>query len=828
MSNASAKPNDLLWRLLEQTDLGAARSMPSQCIIDTSVITRGFEAIYFGIDPHDQTRGTRWVSYDTAQGQIVTLIDDVNDACGQLPAVGKLGHRVTACVHGDVLGTGPAKGVGKFLGGQILRRGRSIGKLPAGWRVIRFDPCWPLANVYLNPDPLDAIALACDAEEKKFQLFHVMSDAIRALAITGGPELNRFFAWNEDVIFPAGAKGHVMRSRIVSSGRTELVTDAGLIARASGDYIAICRGTSGQFGGFRPLPRQQFMLAPDGSLTSFIFPEGPAAGLLPSGTIAPHLSDVTPFTIDQWSRSEMTRWYLEKGRQIDDPRPTDPAVIIFARQGIWPDIPATIHALIPGEYEEPIQLGPITDTSDRVFHVVHHVRVMPSGEVAVIVGSREVNAIQIYAAPILDRFTDRLSKHINRVVSRASVPETRCETLASLYEFGPQHDRGYGCAAFASDGAIHFSSMPHHPRLGASLFRFDPRPDGHLAGVELLGDFDRLAGNLGVGDIPSMIHTPPVEVHGRLLWVGQDPFYGVHDFPGMTPLTYRYRGSPVLNYDLDSRRFELMGIPLPGRESLFELFADFKGEELFFREGYHSSRWFRQRIDQRFRFERAPEPLPLVDALRVSQCSDGQLAYVTPERNHWPEDSVPPAMLRVFDPGKNESRDIARLSAQAMGVGGDDRWSIVHDMRPDDSVLVINDAGAILSVSLDTGKVRAIAHALELQDITGQGVMVSQISLHDAANDRVFALRSVTRPFVLVSVCVTDLNTGHTKNLGILRDQHGRPMQSVSFAVLHNGVVYYSGFSWGRAKDDHYIRRQAFTYIARVDTVFGRWVAPSV
>ena len=363
--------------------------------------------------------------------------------------------------------------------------------------------------------------------------------------------------------------------------------------------------------------------------------------------------------------------------------------------------------------------------------------------------------------------------------------------------------------------------------IAALTFRYDPRPEAEAPGVELLGDFDRLAGNLAQGDIPSMIHTRPIEVHGRLLWVGQDPFYGVHDFPGMTPLTHRYRGSPILNYDLETRRFELMGIPLPGRESIFELLSDFKGEELFYREGYHSSRWYRQRIDQRFRFERAPEPLPLVDAIHVNQCSDGRLAYVTPERNHWPENDTPPAMLRVFDPSSNESRDVAMLSSETTGVGGDDRWSIVHDMQPDENVLLVNDAGAVITVDLMTGRARAVATALEIQGIVNQGVMVSQITMYDSANERVIALRSVTRPFVLVSVCVTNLRTGTTKNLGILRDQNGRPMQSVTFAVLHNGVVYYCGFSWGQSNDAHYIRRQAFTYIARVDTVFGRLVVPT-
>ena len=78
IANNLAAPADLLWELREQAEVPGARSTIAKNVMDTSIITRGFEAVVFGIDPPDPTRaelpnvGTRMV----APGHLFVLGDN--------------------------------------------------------------------------------------------------------------------------------------------------------------------------------------------------------------------------------------------------------------------------------------------------------------------------------------------------------------------------------------------------------------------------------------------------------------------------------------------------------------------------------------------------------------------------------------------------------------------------------------------------------------------------------------------------------------------------------------------------------------------------------
>ena len=161
----------------------------------------------------------------------------------------------------------------------------------------------------------------------------------------------------------------------------------------------------------------------------------------------------------------------------------------------------------------------------------------------------------------------------------------------SISGFSNHLDRPFDSMAVLSDGKVYFGTMPHHPTKGSYIFRYDPATER----VENLGDIDVLSGEKDEGDIPGMMHAPPVEAHGYALFVGQDPFYGHgHEFPEL-PDDAKYPGSHLLGYHMATGTWKDFGIVKEGA-SIFWVAALPDNDWVYCREGYHAGPMHRVNI----------------------------------------------------------------------------------------------------------------------------------------------------------------------------------------------------------------------------------------
>jgi hypothetical protein len=109
-----------------------------------------------------------------------------------------------------------------------------------------------------------------------------------------------------------------------------------------------------------------------------------------------------------------------------------------------------------------------------------------------------------------------------------------------------------------------FRFHAHHPTRSTRIWQY------HVAEGKLrdLGAFDELAGMTASNRIPNMMHGFPIEMDGRVYFIGQDPFYGKRSFPALPPDT-AYAGSSIHGF-------------LPAVTKGF----------LYLKEGYKTKAWY--------------------------------------------------------------------------------------------------------------------------------------------------------------------------------------------------------------------------------------------
>ena len=475
---------------------------------------------------------------------------------------------------------------------------------------------------------------------------------------------------------------------------------------------------------------------------------------------------------------------------------------------------------------EPADLGALRASDGAVLTRVHHLKVFPSGDVAVVASDGHRTLLQVYEAPLVDALTACAQRFMETAHRRSGLTPVAVRSVVSLYEFAEQADRGFDSMAAAGDGCVYFGTMPHHPEKGTPVLRFSPK-DGRVAS---LGDFDALAANGGTGHIPSMMHSAPVELSGKLYFLGQDPFYGRYEFPGMSA-DARYAGSPLLLYDLTEATFEPLGNPLPKGPSVFAAVADGPGRTLYLRQGYWQVdwRWHRLPMGVDGRPAAPPVPLPLErqpSSLHVAP--DGKL-YFCVRRAAIEGLPIPPQWdVCRYDPKSGRSEIVAFLDTLALTVPDaltadgdtqDERCDWIAGQEGSETVFgYASGMGLVFRFDTASGKLgRAFAWPL---GTAAPAHFRGTMRFHEG---RIywFHVDGRERPFPVARLMVADAATGNVTRYGALRDQRGRWVHSVTQAVVAaDGRFCLGGQVWGAPGDRLYCRRGRAAMPVKLDSAF--------
>ena len=787
---------------------------------------RNYEQVRFNVEPGDPVRGSRWVAYDTGQQKIVDLIDDVNRLCGRERRAGVLGQRIYASKQQDcMMGTGPAPtGPGKgYPGAHILRRGRDLGCVGPGWAVVAFEPQWRGSTWFEGKKhPSCHLALARSADGKKYRIYGALEDRITSLGIEGGAELRGFRAQRAELYFRAPG-GQVMRKPLDRDDAAQPVEgdlQSSLDLRNSPDYAPLYRTNPGRGAPrFGLLTRRGDLLKFDQSLDLLGRHEGVLQG------ISPDCVDQWPWISGWLSRLEGVTVGLANLQE---------GYVCFARDAQKRGESARLFIFRP-PVGRPEDLGPLAKFEGQALSKVHKLRSFGSGKVVVLAGNEELTALQIYEGPVIDSLCEQVRAQTSKILrAEPEPPAVTVRTIDNLYRFSEQADRGFDGMTVASDGKVYIVTMPHHPTKGAPMYVYDPATDR----VELLGEFDELAGSKGPGRIPSMMHADPYELNGKLYLTGQDPFYGKYRFPGMVAefpggaaAEFNYVGSPLLSYDLKTKEFRNLGIPLPRipgeRESLFYVTGDPAKRILYLGYNYSKRTWYSLQLGEDGRPVGKPSELPLGGQPHIVHVGpDGKLYYplladeARPDQTGKKEKGKaarPRCEIFKFSPASGVRETIASFDVEELHgeklPGAYGKVSNHCDWVPgqggmSELVAQVPSARMLIHVDLRTGAVRKVC--LWFTDtekpVNGRG---GRFFRH---GDRVYWFNwKLGSGFLNSQLRIADLKTGNVSVYGRLVDKDGRTFRQVTQAATDkDGRVYLGGSMFGLPSDRHYCRRDIF------------------
>jgi len=538
---------------------------------------RGYEAAYLGITPVDPNKGARLVVYSLPAEKVVTLVEDVNrlreketSADAQpvnlrliAPSFVQMGRRV-------YFASGPATLADR-------RPGPSAPQPAAQWHILAFDVpskvarlVGPLPSVWevrrLAAEGNDYLLVLLrrpaperpDEEETRLIRFSVANGQAEDTGIMGVHELwpGREGAWH------LAGPGPTVRQ-----WRPGQPPEPVAIASVEGVNIAAAARLH-WLGGAGILAGTSYLLRAQPTSQSFTF------RLEETNAELGVVLRATAPSCAVWLRN--TSW---AGPRYPG-NPFAQGVIYLARRGREerPGTFLTVCALSEGRLRE---YGPVMDRQTGTI-LEHPVALaINSHNDLIIVG---IAGGRLVLAPIEDVFADEvLALEDTRLQTTcvAELPNALQVKAWSLTAVGDHLDRPYDALAVASDGTVYCGTMPHHPTRGTLIFRYDPRRDV----LENLGDIDEIAGEKEPRDVPSMMHSTPVEVGGYMFFTGQDPFYGAASrFPEL-PKEAAYPGSHVLGFHLAKGCFYDFGIPAPGA-SVFRMAADPQRNHLYLRFGY--------------------------------------------------------------------------------------------------------------------------------------------------------------------------------------------------------------------------------------------------
>ncbi|HUT32835.1 MAG TPA: hypothetical protein VNE39_05105 [Planctomycetota bacterium] len=469
---------------------------------------------------------------------------------------------------------------------------------------------------------------------------------------------------------------------------------------------------------------------------------------------------------------------------------------------------------------EGVKLCSLEPFEGQTLHIVYWLRLMPSGDVAVLAGNAKATVLQVYENPLLDTICAQWNTLLNEAFKAEPVVKAHC--VGSLYDLSPYADRAFDAIPVASDGRAYFGTMPHHASESGPLFAFDPKQDK----LVLLGDIGRLGGVHRPDAVPQMMHGNAFEMNGKVYFTGQDPHYGGWDFPVARPEDKpRYLGSPIVEFDLKTQKARALGVPFAGNPGIFRISGDPRRSVLYLRRGYHRGHewpltWFAIPLDARGNFAGEPKKFPLDDHPHdLLVAADGTIYCSVPEpksykvflerrRQRQKTDDITPQtdVYRI-------APDLAKAERITTLAGG---WEIAfapwQDGQPtaigvtDREVVRLDLAKGTVEKIADCPKAFQAGHGTTL--LRGNTLYTIRWVQPKGAGSRTSGLYSL------------DLATGKAFYHGVIVDDAGRrPKDLNHFAFLPDGRIFAEGTAYGLPTDRHYLPRYRDSEPYRLDGV---------
>jgi len=526
-----------------------------------------------------------------------------------------------------------------------------------------------------------------------------------------------------------------------------------------------------------------------------------------------------PALEDRWAGIDRWRRCFERAEREDllKIEHLEEGFACRAVPGPKPDRPAELFVDRPGA--APVRLGPLAPSDDRPLSQVHWLRMMPSGDIAVLAGDGKRTVLQIYQNPMLDAIDAQWNAIMNHAYR--GEPTVRAKYLGSLYDLSEYADRAFDPYLPASDGRFYFGMMPHHSSQSGPVFAFDPKENR----VQLLGDIASMAGIDREDAVPYMMHSSLFELGGKIYLTGQDPHYGGWNFPcspGEQPR--RFLGSPVVEYDPATGESRSLGIPFPGDRGIFRLGGDSERNALYVRLGYGRRHygpleWHRLTLDEEGNIAGKPRRLPFPEQpAEIVLGPDGTIFGVVPDlklresfqqkrrARESTDDITPTCYLYRVDPELRKAERVATVTGT-----WDVRWAPWQDGKP--TAVGIGD-DALYELDLKRGAIR--------RTVERPSIMVIELGSYNLHNGKMFFMprvqaedRIAGRTMALYSV---DLRSGKTLYYGLIVGHQGRrPKDLNRFAFLPDGRIFASGTVYAKPGDRHYMPRYRDSEPYRLD-----------
>jgi len=555
-------------------------------------------------------------------------------------------------------------------------------------------------------------------------------------------------------------------------------------------------------------------------------PEAPATDR--AKTVAPAAEEKLPpgvkkEQLDRWVMWEHWRNSFKDAKREDllEQAKLQDGYVCFARDGkagepaelfIHRPVPLTLPSPQGGEggvRGEPLKLCDLEKHDGQTLSQAVWLRVMRSGDIAVLAANEKLTVLQVYEHPLLATFCAQWNALMDHGFKAGSAV-VKARYLGSLYDYSEFADRAFDPILVASDGKAYFGTMPHHATEGGPVFSFDPKAEKFA----LLGDIDRMAGPRQPSTSGSMVHSNACELNGKVYFTGEDPHYGGWDFPREPGQEKpKYPGSPVVEYGLGTGKARGLGIPFPGNPGIFQLNGDAKRNVLYIRRGYARDyagplAWFALQLDANGNIAGEPKRLPLeLHPPQVLVAADGTIFGAVPEQKTYAEFAEKKAKREKTD-GIAPQCEIWRMDAElrkaekvaTVPETWEIQWLPWQDGKP--AALGLGEQ-FVYRLDLRSGAVEKLCPWLKVQ-AGGH----PPVALHDGKIICLAWVQPKTRAGRTTGVFTLDLATGKALFHGVIVDEAGRrPKDLNHFALLPDGRIFAVGTVYGLPTDKHSMTR---------------------